>query len=72
MAKAKSNYRKRKVAQSTDEIDYKDLKTLERYVSEQGKIVPSRITGVCSSHQRRLAKAIKQARYMALLPFTTQ
>ncbi len=69
---AKSNYRKRKVAQSIDEIDYKDLKTLERYVSEQGKIVPSRITGVCSSHQRRLAKVIKQARYMALLPFTTQ
>jgi small subunit ribosomal protein S18 len=50
-------------------IDYKDVKLLQRYISERGKIVPSRITAVCSGKQRELAKAIKRARYMALLPY---
>jgi small subunit ribosomal protein S18 len=50
-------------------IDYKDVKLLQRYVSERGKIVPSRITAVSSKKQRELAKAIKRARFMALLPY---
>lgn len=50
-------------------IDWKDVRLLERYVSERGKIVPSRITAVSTKKQRELAKAIKQARYMALLPY---
>ena len=50
-------------------IDYKDVKTLSRYVSERGKIVPSRITAVSAKKQRELAKAIKRARNIALLPF---
>lgn len=54
------------------EIDYKDLGLLKAYVSESGKIVPSRITGTSAKYQRQLASAIKQARYLALLPFTDQ
>jgi len=50
-------------------IDYKDIKTLQRYISEKGKIVPSRITAVSFKNQRKLAKAIKRARVLALLPF---
>jgi small subunit ribosomal protein S18 len=50
-------------------IDWKDVKTLSRYVSERGKIVPSRITAVSNKKQRELAKAIKRARYMALMPY---
>jgi len=50
-------------------IDYKDVKLLQRYVSERGKIVPSRITAVSAKKQRRLAQAIKRARYLALLPY---
>jgi len=50
-------------------IDYKDTKTLTRYTSERGKIVPSRITSVSNKKQRELAKAIKRARFMALLPY---
>ena len=52
------------------EIDYKDIETLKQYVSETGKIVPSRITGTKAKYQRQLAKAIKRARYLALLPYT--
>jgi len=52
------------------EIDYKDVKLLSRYVSEKGKIIPSRITSVSAKRQRELAKAIKRARYIALLPFS--
>lgn len=51
------------------EIDWKDAKTLGRFISERGKIVPSRITAVSNKRQRELAKAIKRARYMALLPY---
>lgn len=51
-------------------IDYKDLDTLKQYVSETGKIVPSRITGTKAKYQRQLATAIKRARFLALLPYT--
>lgn len=50
-------------------IDYKDVNKLKKYVTEKGKILPRRMTGVCSEHQRDLAEAIKKARVMALLPF---
>ena len=50
-------------------IDYKDVKPLSRYISEKGKIIPSRITSVSAKKQRELARAIKRARYIALLPF---
>ena len=53
-------------------IDYKDVKLLQRYVSERGKIVPSRITAVSAKKQRELAKAIKRARYLALLPYVVK
>ena len=51
-------------------IDYKEIRTLSRFVSERGKIVPSRITAVSAKKQRELAKAIKRARYLALIPYT--
>mgnify|MGYP006432238289 FL=1 len=50
-------------------IDYKDVKLLQRFISERGKIVPSRITAVSGKKQRELAKAIKRARYLGLLPY---
>ncbi|MGF1623567.1 MAG: 30S ribosomal protein S18 [Alphaproteobacteria bacterium] len=50
-------------------IDYKDIRTLSRFISERGKIVPSRITGVSAKKQRQLATAIKRARFLALLPY---
>ena len=53
-------------------IDYKDTKLLSRYVSERGKIVPSRITAVSAKKQRELARAIKRARFLALLPYVMQ
>jgi small subunit ribosomal protein S18 len=52
------------------EIDYKDISRLRRYVSDRARIEPRRRTGVCAKHQRRLALAIKRARYLALLPYT--
>ena len=52
-------------------IDYKDAATLRQFITERGKILPRRITGTCAKHQRRLTTAIKQARIMALLPFTS-
>lgn len=54
------------------EIDYKDIKLLSRYISERGKIMPSRITAVSAKKQRQLARAIKRARMLALLPFVSQ
>lgn len=54
------------------EIDFKDLDTLRSYITETGKIVPSRITGTSAKYQRQLATAIKRARYIALLPYTDQ
>lgn len=59
-------------AEGVDEIDYKDLDMLKEYVTETGKIVPSRITGTSAKYQRQLAKAVKRARYVALLPYTDQ
>ncbi|MGB1158370.1 MAG: 30S ribosomal protein S18 [Porticoccaceae bacterium] len=57
-------------AEGATEIDYKDLDVLKGYVSESGKIVPSRITGTKARYQRELSEAIKRARYIALLPYT--
>lgn len=53
----------------TEKIDYKDVAKLKKFVTEKGKMLPRRMTGVCSSHQKLLATAIKQARMVALLPF---
>ena len=52
-------------------IDYKDVKLLQRYVNEQGRIIPKRITGTSAKYQRELSAAIKRARHMALLPFVS-
>jgi small subunit ribosomal protein S18 len=57
-------------ADGVTQIDYKDLNTLRQYVSETGKIVPSRITGTRARFQRQLATAIKRARFLALIPYT--
>ncbi|MBE0510494.1 MAG: 30S ribosomal protein S18 [Chromatiales bacterium] len=57
-------------ADGVKEIDYKDLNTLKNYVTESGKIVPSRITGTKAKYQRQLATAIKRARYLALMPYS--
>ena len=51
-------------------IDYKDYGKLRRFISERAKILPRRITGTCAEHQRQLTRAIKRARYLALLPYT--
>lgn len=59
-------------ADGVKQIDYKDLATLRNYVTETGKIVPSRITGTKAKYQRQLSTAIKRARYIALLPYTDQ
>jgi small subunit ribosomal protein S18 len=59
-------------AEKVKEIDYKDVALLKGYITETGKIVPSRITGTSARYQRQLATAIKRARYLALLPFTDQ
>ncbi len=53
-----------------DKIDYKDLKLLERLITERGKVVSSRVSGNCSKHQHALSQAIKRARFLALLPFS--
>ncbi|EEW36821.1 30S ribosomal protein S18 [Granulicatella adiacens ATCC 49175] len=58
-------------ANHVDYIDYKDVELLKRYISEKGKILPRRVTGTCAKHQRTLTVAIKRARIMGLLPFTT-
>lgn len=67
-------FRRRKfcrfTADGVKEIDYKDLNTLRNYVTESGKIVPSRITGTKARYQRQLSTAIKRARYLALLPYS--
>lgn len=57
-------------AENVSEIDYKDINTLKSYITETGKIVPSRITGTRSRYQRQLSSAIKRARYLALLPYS--
>ena len=69
-------HRRRKVdpfaGAGAPKIDYKDVKLLQRYVSERGKIVPSRITAVSQKNQRKLAQAIKRARFLALLPYVVR
>ena len=50
-------------------VEYKDDRTLGRFITEQGKILPSRLSGVCARHQRQLATAVKRARYLALVPY---
>nr|VFJ43238.1 MAG: small subunit ribosomal protein S18 [Candidatus Kentron sp. FM]VFJ43910.1 MAG: small subunit ribosomal protein S18 [Candidatus Kentron sp. FM]VFK11395.1 MAG: small subunit ribosomal protein S18 [Candidatus Kentron sp. FM] len=57
-------------AEGVEEIDYKDINTLRGYITETGKIVPSRITGTKAKYQRQLSRAIKRARYLALLPYS--
>ena len=68
------HFRRRKfcrfTAEGVTEIDYKDVALLKQYVGESGKIVPSRITGTNARYQRQLAKAVKHARFLALLPYT--
>jgi small subunit ribosomal protein S18 len=67
-------FRRRKFCRFTAEgaadIDYKDIATLKNYITESGKIVPSRITGTAAKYQRQLGRAIKRARFLALLPYT--
>lgn len=67
-------YRRRKycrfTAEGIEEVDYKDIELLKAFVTETGKIVPSRITGTKARYQRQLATAIKRARHLALLPYT--
>ena len=69
-------FRRRKVCpfsgSAAPKIDYKDVKLLQRYVSERGKIVPSRITAVSAKKQRELARAIKRSRFLALLPYVVK
>ncbi len=57
-------------AEGIEEIDYKDINTLKAYITETGKIVPSRISGTKAKYQRQLAAAIKRARYLSLLPYS--
>jgi small subunit ribosomal protein S18 len=56
----------------TESIDYKDINKLRKYVTERGKLLPRRISGNCAKHQRELTAAVKRARNIALLPFTTE
>lgn len=75
MKKAK-HVQKKKVCQfcldKATSIDYKDVNKLRRYITEKGKIIPRRTSGVCAMHQRELTTAIKRARYMVLLPFKAE
>ena len=59
-------------ADSNLEIDFKQVEKLRKYVSEKGKILPRRVTGLCAKHQRELTIAVKRARHIALLPFTVE
>lgn len=69
-------FRRKKVCkfcvEKIDTVNYKDVRLLSQFVAERGKIVPRRLTGVCTPHQRRLSAAIKQARNIALLPFAAR
>ena len=58
-------------AEKATEIDYKDVAKLRKFVSERSKILPRRVTGTCARHQRELTTAIKRARHLALLPYTS-
>jgi small subunit ribosomal protein S18 len=69
-------FRRKKVCkfctEKIDAISYRDVRLLQQFVAERGKIVPRRLTGVCTRHQRRLSQAIKQSRNIALLAFATR
>ncbi|HSN69097.1 MAG TPA: 30S ribosomal protein S18 [Thermoanaerobaculia bacterium] len=73
--KKKFFYRRKRVCkfcvEKIEYIDYKDIKMLQQFIPERGKILPRRISGTCALHQRKLQNAIKRARIMALLPFVT-
>ncbi len=74
MAEMKTSFYRHKkscqfCADHSDFIDYKDVKLLSRFITERGKMVPSRVSATCAKHQRSLSKAIKRARFLALLPF---
>jgi small subunit ribosomal protein S18 len=75
MIEKRRGFRKKKVCQfcadKTETIDYKDVDKLRKYVTDRGKILPKRITGNCALHQREVTTAIKRARIVALLPYTT-
>lgn len=72
----KQRFFKKKVCRFCSEkisaVDYKDTDLLQKFITEKGKIVPRRISGTCSKHQRTLAREIKRARFIALLPFVAQ
>ena len=73
MDKSRMNRRKKVCqfcADKAENIDYKDVEKLKKYVTERGKILPKRITGTCAVHQREVTTAIKRARMVALLPYT--
>ncbi len=73
--KKKTFFRRRKVcrlcADKLDTVDYKDLRFLQQYIVERAKILPRRISGTCAKHQRLVQQAIKRARHLALLPYTS-
>ena len=71
-SKSKKKKRCQFTAAGLKDVDYKDIETLQKFVTERGKILPRRITGVSAFHQRRLQLAIKRARMMALLPFVAE
>jgi len=75
MARHEQQSKKRRSCRFCDNketyIDYKDERRLSRFISEQGKIIPKRITGNCAGHQRQLVQAIKRARHLALIPFVS-
>jgi small subunit ribosomal protein S18 len=76
MARQEQQTKKRRSCRFCDNdetyIDYKDERRLSRFISEQGKIIPKRITGNCAGHQRQLVQAIKRARHLALIPFVSE
>ncbi len=57
---------------ATKKVDYKDVATMKKYVSERGKILPRRITGTCAMHQREITNAVKRARHIALMPYVVE
>ena len=70
IVKRNTNKYCRFTAEGVDKIDYKDVDTLKKYITEAGKIIPSRVTGTKSHYQKQLATAVKRARFLALLPYT--
>ncbi len=72
MSGFRSRRKKFKAANGASSVDYKDINTLKSYITESGKMVPSRITGTNAKFQRKLSSAIKRARFLALLPYCDQ